>query len=212
MQRKRTAVSAKAKKVSRKTADSGIDVGLVKAISHPDRLEALKILNERVASPNELAKELGCENNYIAYHIRELAKYDCIELVRTEPRRGATEHFYRATKRPHFRDEEWLLIPKSLRNQLLRQSLEGMATAIGDSIDSDKFESREDRHFAYVPAKVDEQGWHEAMDLMSESLERFYAIVAASQERATDSEEGLFPMAFTMLGFEMGDDEVAASD
>ena len=194
-------MSAKAKK-SRKTEDSGIDVRLVKAISHPDRLEALKILNERVASPTELAVDLGVPVNHIAYHVRELAKFGCIELVKTEPRRGATEHFYRATKRPDLREEEWLLIPKSLRNQLLQTSLEGMGAAIGASISADKFEGREDRHFTYVPADVDEQGWKEAMELMDESLERFYSIVASSRERMAESGESSFPMAFTMLGFE----------
>jgi predicted ArsR family transcriptional regulator len=191
------------KKKAAKKAESGIDKGLVKAISHPDRLEALKILNERVASPTELAHDLGVPVNYIAYHVRELAKYDCIELVDTKPRRGATEHFYRATKRPHFREEEWLLVPKSLRDQLLQTSLEGFGAAVGASIQADKFESREDRHFTYVPADVDEQGWREATSLMDESLERFYEIVAASRERMAESGESSFPMAFTMMGFEM---------
>jgi hypothetical protein len=29
-----------------------------------------------------------------------LRDYDCVEIVRTEPRRGALQHFYRATARP----------------------------------------------------------------------------------------------------------------
>lgn len=196
-------MSAKAKKKSRKNEESGIDVRLVKAIAHPDRLEALKVLNERVASPTELAMEIGVPVNHIAYHVRELVKFGCIELVKTEPRRGATEHFYRATKRPHLDEDEWLLIPKSLRNQLLQASLEGMGAAVGASIEADKFESREDRVFAYVPADVDEQGWRETVDLMAEGLERFYEIVAASRERMAESGEASFPMAFAMLGFEM---------
>ena len=37
----------------------GLDQRVVKAIGHPLRARLLAILNERVASPNELAKETG---------------------------------------------------------------------------------------------------------------------------------------------------------
>ena len=72
---------------------------VAKAFAHPLRVQILIILNERVASPNLLAQELDQSLNLVAYHVRVLEKYDCIELVDTKQRRGATEHFYRATRR-----------------------------------------------------------------------------------------------------------------
>ena len=71
---------------------------VAKAFAHPLRVQILIILNERVASPNLLAQELDQSLNLVAYHVRVLEKYDCIELVDTKQRRGATEHFYRATR------------------------------------------------------------------------------------------------------------------
>ena len=64
----------------------------------------MTLLNERVASPSELADELGEPLGNVSYHMRRLAELECIELVRTTPVRGALEHHYRATARPVFGD------------------------------------------------------------------------------------------------------------
>ena len=76
-----------------------IDQRLIKALAHPLRSDILAILNERVASPNELSQQLGEGLSQVSYHVKVLREFDCIELVKTEPRRGAVEHFYRAIKR-----------------------------------------------------------------------------------------------------------------
>ena len=68
-------------------------------MGHPVRNDALSILNERVASPNEISKELGQSVGHVSYHIKVLKECECIELVDTAPRRGAMEHYYRATSR-----------------------------------------------------------------------------------------------------------------
>ena len=96
----------------------GIDQRLVKAISHPHRLHALKILNERTASPIQLAPIVGTTVGRIAYHVRELERLDCIELVETRPVRGATEHFYRATARAFFSADEWVQLPETIRTSI----------------------------------------------------------------------------------------------
>jgi predicted transcriptional regulator len=48
-----------------------------------------------------IAAELGLDLRGVAYHVRVLKKLGCIELVGTQPRRGAVEHVYRAA--------DWLL-------------------------------------------------------------------------------------------------------
>ena len=73
---------------------------IAKALAHPLRARILQRLGERVASPGDLAVELGAPLGVVSYHVRMLRDYDCVELVRTEPRRGALQHFYRATARP----------------------------------------------------------------------------------------------------------------
>src|SRR3954465_10750603 len=83
-----------------KNKQEGVEQVVAKAFAHPLRVQILIILNEKVASPNMLAQQLDQSLNLVAYHVRVLEKYDCIELVDTKQRRGATEHFYRATRRP----------------------------------------------------------------------------------------------------------------
>jgi len=71
---------------------------LSRAFVHPLRISILEVLamdGGRILSPNELHHELQAPLSKVSYHVEELAKADLLELVRTEPRRGATEHFYR---------------------------------------------------------------------------------------------------------------------
>ena len=83
------------------------DAVLLKALSHPVRARALTALNQRVASPSELASEQGEAVGYVAYHVRVLHELGMIELVKTRQVRGATEHFYRSTAQPYLDDEVW---------------------------------------------------------------------------------------------------------
>lgn len=73
-----------------------LDLKLTKALAHAMRGHIVAVLNERVASPNEVAKELGMDVAYVSYHFRALRDaYGLIEEVSTADRRGSTEHFYR---------------------------------------------------------------------------------------------------------------------
>ena len=62
---------------------------IAKALAHPLRARILQRLGERVASPGDLAVELDAPLGVVSYHVRMLRDYDCVELVGTEPRRGA---------------------------------------------------------------------------------------------------------------------------
>jgi DNA-binding transcriptional ArsR family regulator len=69
----------------------------LKALAHPLRVRILSALKDDVRSPGDLAAELEVPLGVASYHVRMLRDYDCVELVRTEPRRGALQHFYKAT-------------------------------------------------------------------------------------------------------------------
>src|SRR4051795_6561145 len=128
---------------------------VAKAFAHPLRVQILIILNERVASPNLLAQELDQSLNLVAYHVRVLEKYDCIELVDTKQRRGATEHFYRATRRQFLSDSEWERMPESLRPGLSGAMLKAVFDDIEEAVTGNTFDRFEDRHLSRVPMVVD---------------------------------------------------------
>lgn len=82
--------------------------GDLKAVSHPTRLRILAHMVESTGndaiSPNGLVEPLGNGRHReslgrVSYHVRQLLDARMIQLKRTEPRRGAVEHFYVPTKR-----------------------------------------------------------------------------------------------------------------
>lgn len=169
----------------------GVEQIVAKAFAHPLRVQILIILNERVASPNLLSQELDQSLNLVAYHVRVLEKYDCIELVDTKQRRGATEHFYRATRRQFLTDSEWSRMPESLRPGLSGAMLKAVFDDIEEAVNAGTFDELEDRHLSRTPMVVDKQGWADTASLLSETLDRVLEIQAEASERlASSGEEG----------------------
>ena len=99
-----------------------LDPHLVRALAHPLRVQILEVLNERQASPNELMEILDYPLGNVAYHTRVLEKCGCIELVATERRRGAIEHYFRAKPRSYIGHQDWRKVPKSLRDSVTGSS------------------------------------------------------------------------------------------
>ncbi len=167
----------------------GVEQLVAKAFAHPMRVQILIILNERVASPNLLSQELDQSLNLVAYHVRVLEKYDCIELVDTKQRRGATEHFYRATRRQFLTDSEWSRMPESLRPGLSGAMLKSFFDDIDEAVTSGTFDELEDRHLSRTPMVVDRKGWSDVASLLSETLDRALEIQAESGKRLAESNE-----------------------
>lgn len=167
----------------------GVEQIVAKAFAHPLRVQILIILNERVASPNLLAQELDQSLNLVAYHVRVLEKYDCIELVDTKQRRGATEHFYRATRRQFLTDSEWTRMPESLRPGLSGAMLKAIFDDIEEAVVKNTFDEIGDRHLSRTPMVVDKQGWSEVATLLSDTLDRLLEIQAGCSERIADGNE-----------------------
>ena len=76
------------------------DARYVKAMSHPLRVRILAMLDERTASPVELAGWLGARLGTVAYHVRTLERMGLVELVHETRVRGAVEHHYRSKEAP----------------------------------------------------------------------------------------------------------------
>lgn len=183
----------------------GVEQIVAKAFAHPLRVQILIILNERVASPNLLAQELNQSLNLVAYHVRVLEKYDCIELVDTKQRRGATEHFYRATRRQFLTDSEWARMPESLRPGLSGAMLKSVFDDLEEAMEKGTLDEMEDRHLSRTPMVVDRQGWSDVADLLSSALDRLIEIQAESSERLTGGDESGILAKVMMLHFKSPD-------
>lgn len=186
-------------------ATTEINQDILKALAHPSRAHALHILNQRVASPKELAHEVGTSVGKMAYHVRELHKAGYIELVSTAPRRGATEHFYRAIKRAVFSDEEWAQVPEPARAGIVEKQLKATGDLLTAALETGSFERRANRHHSLYEALVDEQGWDESMGVLEEAMKKLDEIQAISAERRLQTDEAGIPMAVSLIGFEVAD-------
>jgi DNA-binding transcriptional ArsR family regulator len=175
-----------------KNKQEGVEQIVAKAFAHPLRVQILIILNEKVASPNMLAQQLDQSLNLVAYHVRVLEKYDCIELVDTKQRRGATEHFYRATRRQFLSDDEWSRMPASLRPGMAGAMLKSVFEDIESAAKSGTLDEVEDIHLSRTPMVVDRQGWTDISGLLKATLDRLLEIQAESSERIAAGEgEGI---------------------
>lgn len=151
-----------------KTATSLVDPRLAKALSHPMRAHVLALLNERVASPTELAGLIGAPLPNVKYHVRVLDDLGCIELVRTAPRRGATEHYYRALERPLFSDRDWKRLPPSVRQGVSDVGMQLIWEDVSRAMTDGTFERRPDRHLSRTPLELDDGGWEELNALLED--------------------------------------------
>jgi DNA-binding transcriptional ArsR family regulator len=100
------------------------DPRYVKAMSHPLRVRILALLDERTASPVELAGWLDATLGTVAYHVRTLERIGLIELVRQTRVRGAVEHHYRSNARPTVSDEAWAAAPPIAKQAAVAASLQ----------------------------------------------------------------------------------------
>jgi DNA-binding transcriptional ArsR family regulator len=189
-------------KTKKKGSKSGVDQRLVKALAHPLRVEILVILNERMASPNELSKELEEGLSQVSYHVKVLKDFECIEMVKTEPRRGAVEHYYRATSRAFLTDRDWRVIPDSMKPGVSSSAFQMVVDDVAGALKGGTFDSRNDRHISWTPGVVDEQGWNESVDLINETLEQVIGIHAASAKRLAKSGEEGIPATAVLMNFE----------
>jgi DNA-binding transcriptional ArsR family regulator len=128
----------------REAASQEIATTIAKALSHPLRVRLLTVLNDRMASPNELRKELNEGLSQVSYHVKVLKDFKMIDMVKTEPRRGAVEHYYRATTKVYIPSWVAALWPKSVRGSLSASILEEIEADLVESIEAELLAKRLD--------------------------------------------------------------------
>jgi DNA-binding transcriptional ArsR family regulator len=186
-----------------------LDESLIKALAHPLRWRILESLADRVeASPVELARLLDQPLATVSHHVRVLRDVGSIELTRTEQRRGALEHYYRAVMPAFFDDEQWELIPKTLRRalagQVFRQVFAEAATA-GDRGAFDAVGAHLDR----MIIELDDQAWQDASEALVDLLRRIQAIQAESDARR-EEDTSLHVSEIVLMHFEIAESLASA--
>jgi len=181
--------------------EEDIDHRLVKAMGHPLRLEILRILGERVASPTEMAVLTKQRLGNVSYHTKVLLECDCIELVREEGRRGAVEHFYRAKPSGRLGSRPWKEVPASLRGDATAAALDAFTTRAIAALQAGTFQDREGSAFAWQALAVDERGWKEIVRIVERGEERIRQIAEKCADLIDDPDKGI-PVVVALAAFE----------
>jgi DNA-binding transcriptional ArsR family regulator len=177
-----------------------IDQDLVRALGHPIRVRILEALQGRTASPTELSREFGESLGVVSYHANALLDVDCIEQVRTRPKRGTIEHFYTARPRSFIGHQDWRRAPVSVRGGVTSEALRTFIAKVGAALDADTIDSRADTTLNWMPIVVDERGWREAAEVLDRALRELMTVAAGSRERLGEA-DGI-PVVTAMAAFE----------
>jgi len=136
-----------------------VDPGLVKALDHVLRQHILLAAVAGEVSPNELSKALDAGLSQVSYHVKIL-RDDCdgiIEETRTEPRRGAVEHYYRATAKSLFPAKTWRRLKKGLRAVVGAGQASDLFDDLAEALKAGKLQGKHD-HITRTPLVLDAEG------------------------------------------------------
>ena len=210
--------AAKRRGKSRADRRSADEQSICDALSHPIRVRILEALCDRDLSPIQFLRGgllppgfdfEGDEKNalsHVAYHFKQLVDADCVVLVDTIPRRGASEHVYRSKMLALHTDEDFKVLSPEERRNISRSTLQMLVARAEGAIYQGTFDKRADRHLSWIGLPLDEQGWEELRDLQAETLERAQGIKAAAiarkHERGEEDDTPTFMATFGALAFE----------
>jgi hypothetical protein len=176
-----------------------------KALAHPTRIRILMAMNapRRTMSPKVFADETGETIGNSSYHFRKLKKFGFLQLARTEPVRGATEHFYQPVKRALAWTHESDSLPPVVLDRVAATGLRGLVQDAGEAIDAGTFNDREDRALAYDKQWADERAWGELAKLFETTLGKAMEILCAADERREQNDgQGFFLASYGLAMFE----------
>jgi DNA-binding transcriptional ArsR family regulator len=184
------------------------DQGIIKALAHPLRVQILGVLEQRTASPTELARELDAPLGNVSYHVRELARFGLVKLVKKTPRRGAIEHHYRATE-TRITDAGWAATPRVVKDAMIRSALEQVSTFVNAAAMEGGF-NRDDAHLNRVQLTVDERGAEDLARELWRVLDALPKIQEASKKRlAKNNHEGEQNVTVVTMSFDTAEPMLA---
>ena len=178
---------------------------VVKALAHPLRVRILNILDQRTASPVEIARELDVPLGNVSYHVRTLARLRLIKIVGRRQRRGAIEHFYRADERPVITDRAWGEVPEIAKHALVQASLSTTSAYIEAAAQNGGF-NRTEAHLSRQTLEVDAATFKAISEEIADVMLRVRKRVAEASERMADEDgEERKPATVVLMLFEGGE-------
>jgi DNA-binding transcriptional ArsR family regulator len=152
-------------------------------LAHPLRDRILFEYQQGPTCPSAVARRVGRPLNLVSYHTRVLDSAGCLELVRTERRRGGLVHYYRATVTQFIEDREWQQLTPAHRRALTSSTLkrladEARASALAGAYDVPS------SHLTRSPVELDPEGVRDLSELLRRTFDELQQIAESSRARA----------------------------
>jgi DNA-binding transcriptional ArsR family regulator len=133
------------------------DPSVMKALTHPLRIQILELTQEGEWSPKRLSDKLGAPLGNVSYHVRQLAAMGLLKEVGKIPRRGAIEHLYRAIPAT-VSDAAWEEIPSTVKDRLAAADIRQIGAAVAAAVAGGAFQ-RPDSRLERRALKLNAAGW-----------------------------------------------------
>lgn len=180
-----------------------VDLRFVKALDHVLRQHILLAAVTREVSPSELSEALGQGLSQVSYHVKVLRE-DCdgiIQETRTEPRRGAVEHYYRATSKTLFPAKAWRRLKKGLRAVVGAGQASDLFNDLADALQAGKLQGVDDR-IIRTPLALDAEGRRNVRGIAERATKEVEDEQRAVARRVQDQGGELTSYTFALLAFE----------
>lgn len=181
-----------------------VRVRIIEACTDWGPLSPIEIVNRGLCS--DLASVKGKtpkqQLSHIAYHCRKLTEAGLLTLIAEEPKRGATEHFYRANSEAFFSDDEWAALDPKERAEISRVMWQRYMAQVEGAMRAGTFDERSDRWLAWGPVELDERGWKEMMVALAGAFAEIDQIRREAHGRLKDSVDDPIRATYGLFGFQ----------
>jgi len=180
-----------------------VDLRLVKALDHVLRQHILLATVAGEVSPSEMSEALGEGLSQVSYHVKVL-RDDCEGMIaetRTEPRRGAVEHYYRATSKTLLPAKAWRQVKKGLRAVVGAGQANDLFNDLADALKAGKLQGTHD-HIVRTPLVLDTEGQRKVRAIAERVTREIEDEQQAATQRIADGGGKLVGYTFALLAFE----------
>lgn len=177
-----------------------------KVLADPLRVMIVSELGIREMSPKQFHGEFGGGSlSRVSRAFEVLIEYGWLRQTKTETggkRRGAVEHFYRATQAALLDESTWPEMPGPVKDMFTGMIFSTFAERVKQAVEAGTIDAREDRHFTWSPLALDKEGW----DKVIARIDALFYYLSEEQEdanvRMAKTGEEPIPMTVALAGFE----------
>ena len=174
------------------------DPKLARALAHPTRVGALRVLESGDATPRQIAERLGLPLEQVVFHVRKLREADLIELREIRPVRSTVERIYRLKARPRLTAQSWEELPEIYKEAAMASAVKQLGGLLNDALIAQGF-TRPDSQFSRRPLVLDSEGFAQASKVLTDALNELTLIETRAHKRIKRGADAVPSTAVALL-------------